>query len=129
MQLPTLKILIKEEIWNESTLKEALSQNGLKPFFELAEQLLKSKKAKDRELLINFLNLARSNTLLQEVYKDNKQNDWFALCLKIIEKSNFTLSHLFHQRVEQYNVKTLFQEIQPHVLANRFRQSRRRWAE
>ncbi|MCH7675661.1 GNAT family N-acetyltransferase [candidate division KSB1 bacterium] len=110
-QIFSSSTLLKEEIWNDSALEKTLSQNGLQPFFELGEQLTKS-KAKDRQLLFNFLNLARSNALLKQIYQENKQNDWFDLCLKIIEKSNFTLSRLFHQRVEQYNVKTLFQEIQ-----------------
>ncbi|MCH7674205.1 AMP-binding protein, partial [candidate division KSB1 bacterium] len=108
------KSLLKEDTWNEATIEKALSQTGLQPFFALAEQLIKSKKTKpkDRQLLFNFLNLARSSLLLKQIYLENKQNDWFDLCLKIIERSNFTLNHLFHQRVEQYNVKTLFQEIQ-----------------
>ena len=106
-----LKTHLKEGNWNESDTEATLSQNGLQPFFELGEQLTKS-KPKDRQLLFNFLNLARSNALLKQIYQENKQNDWFDLCLKIIEKSNFTLSHLFHQRVEKHTVKTLFQEIQ-----------------
>lgn len=106
-----LKSLLTEGVWGEAIVEKEISNNGTGPFFELGEALTKS-KSQDRKLLFNFLNLARSNALLKQIYQENKQNQWFDLCLNIIEKSNFNLGHLFHQRLEQYSSKTLFKQIQ-----------------
>jgi len=103
-------------IRNPSERRKILCDDDLF-LFKLGERLLqcylKSKKNEEkyRELLFEFLNFSRSTAVLKLISKKQTENKWFGLLLSIIEKSNYTIGHLFEQRAKQYNNKSLFQEI------------------
>lgn len=64
-----------------------------------------------RTALFEFLELARSNVVLQEL-RQPEQNAWFELLLTIIKASNFATGLLFLHRANRHKNKILFKTIQ-----------------
>ncbi|MFQ5754171.1 MAG: hypothetical protein ACE5HI_19465, partial [bacterium] len=100
---------------NETNLQEILEKEGSTPFFELGGLLLQAFQKVNgyliqahQKLLFKFLDLGKSNLFLQKVCQENKQTVWFEILLSIIKGSNFTISQLFNQRVNNYRDKPLF---------------------
>ncbi|MCG8606134.1 AMP-binding protein, partial [bacterium] len=102
----------------EFSLAQFLAQYKIEDLQNYATALLQeqekptgSKQLGPRDLLVAFLDFARSPAVLRRVQEEKEGDAWFALLLKIIRKTNFTTGRLFRQRVNRYGGKTLFKII------------------
>ncbi len=117
-ELEKFETAIYTVIFNKENLENILNNQGVQIYFTIGINLLqtfeKSKsnlKQRIRTILLNFLDFARTNLLLQEVYRQERGDEWLSLLLSIVEKTNFTTGQLFSQRVQNYSVKPLFKVI------------------
>lgn len=86
------------------------AQINIDSYYGLGEYLLKllktgSPKSTSEKLTYEYLNVLRYSNFLKRIASDNK---WVILLDDLIRISNYTLLHLFKQRVRDYSDKTLF---------------------
>lgn len=76
---------------------------------------LKSDHLEIKKLAHHYLDLFRFPSFLQTIYDEQR---WGNLIVELINKSNFNLFRLFHQRLEIYSDKTLFKIVRGNMETN-----------
>ena len=76
-------------------------------FFDLGQVLKKNGTA---DQMHEYLDVFRHNSFLTRIYEEDR---WTQLILDLIQKSNFTFSALFNQRLKKHADKLLFTVMEP----------------